>query len=341
MKRRHIVGGAIVIGTALVLAVCFPGCTKSTPAWSNRGGPPRVVVTIPALDNFVRNVGGDHVGVVCLSTTEGPHHYQYNTQDAMLLREADLFFAIGLTLDDKFADPIQRESHNPRLQYVKLGESKRMEKLLLPLREEHEHGKEEEHAHGHDHEHGEHDPHIWLGIPQAIVLVEIIRDELKKSDPNHATDYDSNATKYIAKLNQLHAYGKKQLKDKKNRKIIAFHESLGYFAKSFDVDIVDVIEEIPGASAGQSHIAKLAKLCLEKDIRLIAVEPQYPKDSSAKLLRETMKGKDKEIALEVIDPLETVSDKGDLKDDGKELKDPGWYDKNMRQNLDTLAKALP
>lgn len=342
MTRRRMGCGAILFAAALVLAVSFPGCTKSTPVWNNRGGPPRVVVTIPALDNFVRNVGGDHVGVVCLCTTQGPHHYEYNAQDAMLLREADLFFAIGLTLDDKFADPIQRESHNPRLQYVKLGESKRMEKLLLPLREEHEHGKEEEHAHGHDHEHGEFDPHIWLGIPQAIVLVEIIRDELKKADPNHGADYEKNATEYIEKLNQLHAYGKKQLKDKKNHKIIAFHESLGYFAKSFDVEIVDVIEEIPGASAGQSHLAKLAKLCLEKDIRLIAVEPQYPKENSAAAsLQTTVKNKNKDIALEVIDPLETTADSGDLKDDGKELKDPTWYDKKMRQNLDNLAKALP
>lgn len=342
MTRRRLDVWTIGIVAAIASASSLPGCTKSPPAWRDRGGPPRVVVTIPALDNFVRNVGGDHVGVVCLCTTQGPHHYQYNSQDAMLLRETDLFFAIGLTLDDKFADSIQRESHNPRLQYVKLGESKRMEKLLLHLQEQHEHGKEEEHEHEHEHEHGEYDPHIWLGIPQAIVLVEIIRDELKKVDPNHEAEYDKNAAEYIAKLKDLHAYGKKQLQDKQNRKIIAFHESLGYFAKSFAVDIVEVLEVTPGAEADQAHMVKLAKICLEKDVRVIAVEPQYPKDSSAKSLREavTAKDKNKDIAFVVIDPLETA-DKPDLKDDGKELKSPEWYDKMMRHNLDNLAKALP
>jgi ABC-type Zn uptake system ZnuABC Zn-binding protein ZnuA len=332
-----------MIGIVAVLALAgfLASCTKSPPAWRERGGPPRVVVTIPALDNFVRNVGGDHVGVVCLCTTQGPHHYEYNTQDAMLLREADLFFAIGLKLDDKFADPIQRESHNPRLQYVKLGESKRMEKLLLHLKEEHEHGKEE-HDHAHEHEHGEHDPHIWLGIPQAIVLVELIRDELKKADPNHEADYDKNAENYIKKLNKLLADGKGQLKEKKNRKIIAFHESLAYFAKSFDIDIVDVVEVMPGSEASQAHMVKLARECLDKDVRVIAVEPQYPRDTSAKLLQKEVKEKqkDKDIAFVAIDPLETV-DKEDLKGDGKELKSPEWYDKKMRQNLDNLAKALP
>jgi zinc transport system substrate-binding protein len=336
--------GTLGIVAALVLAAGFLGCVRSTPMWRNRQGPPRVVVTIPALDNFVRNVGGDHVGVLCLCTTQGPHHYQYNTQDAILLREADLFFAIGLSLDDKFADQIQIDSHNPHLQYVKLGakllagEDKRKDKLLLPLPEHHEHGKKGEHEH--EHEHGDYDPHIWLGIPQAIALVEIIRDELKKVDPPHEADYDENAAKYIQKLNDLHAYGKERLKGKKNRKIIAFHESLGYFATSFDVEIVGVLQRVPGAEAGQAEMVKLAQECREKDVRVIAVEPQYPTETSARILRDAMKDRGKEIAFVEIDPMETA-EKKDLADDEKELKSPEWFDKKMRQNLDNLAKGLP
>jgi|GEM_PF-201694 zinc transport system substrate-binding protein len=341
---RQYGAGAILGVTALVLTSGLLGCTRSAPAWRNRGGPPRVVVTIPPLDNFVRNVGGDHVGIVCLCTTQGPHHYQDNTQDAILLREADLFFAIGLSLDDKFADSIQIASHNPRLQYIKLGdklragEDKRKEKLLLRFSSSPEQGHEEEH--GHKHEHGDYDPHIWLGIPQAIALVEIIRDELKRVDPPHEADYDKNADQYIRKLQALHAYGKERLKDKKNRKIIAFHESLGYFAKSFDVEIAGVLEVTPGAEAGQAHLVKLAKECQEKDIRVIAVEPQYPTETSAKVLRDAMKDRDKEIVFVEIDPLETA-EKQELKDDAKELKSVEWYDKKMRQALDNLAKGLP
>lgn len=345
MAKRWATGTFLIV-VAMALASGFLGCSRTTPAWRDRGGPPRVVVTIPALDNFVRSVGGEHVGVVCLCTAQGPHHYQYDTQDAILLREADLFFAIGLSLDDKFADPIQVESHNPYLQYVKLGDrlraddDKRKEKLLLRLAEHEEHGKEEKHEHEHEHEHGEYDPHIWLGIPQAVALIGLIRDELKKVDPNHASDYDMNAEKYLKKFKDLHAYGKKLLKDKKNRKIIAFHESLGYFAKSFDLEIVDVLENVPGAEVDQAHMVKLAEECQEKDVRVIAVEPQYPTETSAKILRDTLKDKAKAIAFVEIDPLETA-EKKDLKDDGKEMRAPEWYDKMMRQNLDNLAKALP
>ncbi len=326
---------ALGLVAAIALVAGLAGCTRSTPLWSKRGGPPRVVVTIPALDNFVRKVGGKHVGIVCLCTTQGPHHYQFNAQDAILLREADLFFAIGLTLDNKFADPIQVQSHNPRLQYVKLGE--RLPKHLLQSNEsEHEHGKEEDHDHDHDHDHGEYDPHVWLGIPQAIRMVEIIRDELKAVDAGHAAEYDENAAEYIGKLKKLHEYGKEKLKDKKNRNLIAFHESLGYFAKSFDLKIVDVIETIPGAEAAPAHLVKLVKECQEKNVRVVAVEPQYPKETSAEQLRRQKK----DIQMVVVDPLETVEDKKELTEDEKELKSPDWYETKMRINLNNLAENL-
>ncbi|MHB1424375.1 MAG: metal ABC transporter substrate-binding protein [Gemmataceae bacterium] len=335
MTKRRMAGACLVVA-AVALASGLPSCTRSTPVWSTRGGPPRVVVTVPALYDFVRNVGGDRVGIICLCTAQGPHHYQYNAEDAILLRDADLFFAVGLTLDEKFADPIQAESHNPHLQYVKLGD--RLSKKLLRANEEsHDHGKEEEHEHEHEHEHGEYDPHVWLGIPQAVAMVEIIRDELKKVDAKNEAEYDKNTEEYIKKLHKLHAEGKVLFKDKKNRKIIAFHEALAYFAKSFNVEIVDVLEVTPGAEAGQSHMVKLAKECKAKDVHVIAVEPQYSTESSAAVLKKQVK----DIAFVVVDPLETV-DKNDLKkDDDKGLENPNWYIAKMRRNLDNLAKALP
>jgi ABC-type Zn uptake system ZnuABC Zn-binding protein ZnuA len=106
------------------------------------------------------------------------------------------------------------------------------------------------------------------------------------------------------------------------------------------VEIVDVLEITPGAEASQKHLMKLVKECKEKDVRVIAVEPQYPQESSAKQLLQAVKEKNKDIDHVVIDPLETT-EKQDLKEDEKELKSPDWYEKKMRENLQKLAKALP
>jgi zinc transport system substrate-binding protein len=330
-KRRA--AGAVVVLAATALASALSGCAKSTNAWQGRGGPPRIVVTIPALDNFVRNVAGKDAGVICLCTQKGPHHYEYNPPDAMALREADLFFAIGLTLDDKFADPIQVESHNARLHYVKLGE--RLPEKLRLKSEEHEDEKEAKHEHEHGHEHGEYDPHVWLGIEQAKAMVNMIREELKSVDAAHAEDYDKNAAAYLATLDKLHAYGKDKLKNKKNRNIIAFHESLGYFAKSFNLNIVDALEVVPGEPPSPSHMKELVEKAKKHEVRVLAVEPQYLEASADVLIKDA-----KNLHIVRIDPLETVA-KQEVTDDHKELKSKDWYEKKMRQNLDALAKELP
>src|SRR5207248_10497082 len=88
-----------------------------------------------------------------------------------------------------------------------------------------------------DHEHGM-DPHVWLSPDHAVYLVEGIRDELKGADPAHAADYDRRAAEYVAKLKKLKEDGVALLKDKKDRKLVTFHDSMAYFAKSFDLNIV-------------------------------------------------------------------------------------------------------
>jgi ABC-type Zn uptake system ZnuABC Zn-binding protein ZnuA len=248
--------------------------------------------------------------VKCLCTDVGPHDYQHSTTDVRLLRGATCFISIGLGLDDHFSDKLM--TTRPDTERLILGD-----KLPADLILEGEHSKN--------------DPHVWNGTLQAIAMVKLIRDELTKIDEAHKDKYDENATAYIEELKKLHEYGVKLLKGKKNRKIISFHESLGYFAKEFDIEIVDVIETVPGTELDISKIRELVKECIEKDVHVIAVEPQYPQ-KAADTLREQLvaKGK-KDVQLVEIDPLETAAEK-DLTAD--------LYVKTMRQNLDKLAASL-
>ena len=170
------------------LAVLLGGCASHEDVWAGKDGPPRVVVTFPPLVSFVKAVGGDHVGVICLCTDTGPHEYQYNATEIIGLREADLFLANGLGLDDKFADKLNRNvNKGDKMLYVKLGnkfEDGKGKALLNPLRQEHD--EKDEAANKHEHHHGNYDPHIWLGIPQAIKMVEEIRDALKEVGPEQS-----------------------------------------------------------------------------------------------------------------------------------------------------------
>lgn len=328
MKWRGRTMLACVLAATMALAGLSCGSIKD--GWEDKAGPPRVVASFPPLACFVKNVGGDRAGVICLCTGTGPHDYQFNIRDSVLLKRADVFFANGLGLDDHFADKMTANGSNARLRYVKLAD-----KLPANLRkkgEEHDHA-EEGHAHDHDHHHGLYDPHVWLGIPQAINMVEQIRDGLKDVDKAHAGDYDRNATAYIVKLKKLHTEGKATLK-KLKAPVITFHESMGYFAGSFGLNVIGSIEPTPGEQPSPRELAKLARQCANEARVIITVEPQYPETAAATLKKslENVGDKNKKVYLVEIDPLETCDEGG---------PDADWYTDKMKANLDKLAKYAP
>lgn len=314
------------------LLVALAGCGRAIDPWQGDTGTPRVVVTIPPLYAFVRAVGGDRVAIRSLCTATGPHHYQLDTKDARLLTKADLLLAVGLRLDDPFADPMRPMAQRPDLPYVKLGQRLAEKKMLLELKHSHEHGGDDEHHH----HHGKWDPHVWLGIPAVIEMVGGIRDELARIDPDHADEYRANAAAYVEKLRALRADGLRQLEDARTRRIISFHEALGYLAASFDLEIADVIEQGPGDEPTGAHLAKLVRRCQDPDspIGAITVEPQYPKSSSAAIVQRELRSKGLDVPLVEIDPLETA-DPDALREEGA-----GWYEARLRRNLQALAKAL-
>jgi zinc transport system substrate-binding protein len=145
------------------------------------------------------------------------------------------------------------------------------------------------------------------------------------------TPYGDNAKAFIEKLTNLHAEGKALLKDKKNRTILPFHGSLAYFAKSFDLKLVDPIQDVPGQEPTARQLEKIVDNCVKHNVRVIAVEPQYGAGSSARVIVDALKQKGLDPVVIVIDPLETCPD-GEMSRD--------WYERKMRANLEALAKAL-
>jgi ABC-type Zn uptake system ZnuABC Zn-binding protein ZnuA len=273
---------------------------------------------------FAANVAGPDAQVKSIMTSTGPHDFNPTDNDARLLAKADLLLINGLNLDDTLADTLKRGSGNRGLTVFNLGE--RIPDDQLMQGECHHAGHEHEHDHGHD-------PHVWLSPDFAILMTEKIRDEFKARDAAHAAGYDQRAAEYIGKLKKLKANGLDMLKDKKDRNLVTFHESLNYFARSFDLKIAGVVQKKPGVEPNTAEIAELVKLCGEKKVRLIAVEPQYGGGSAETILKEMRGSRAKlaDAALVEIDPLETVSPSALTAD---------WYEKKMRANLEALRDAM-
>jgi zinc transport system substrate-binding protein len=328
MTKRRWTRVAMVGSFALLVVLMLRGCGGPPDPWKAAPGSPRVLAAFPPLYCFASNVAGDGVGVLCIHTREGAHGQKdIPISDILAARKADLFLinGLGLELMDKWVDPLKNNSGNTKLKVVAVGEDAVPDEKRLHLGE-HEH----DHAKGKDHHHeGGDDPHVWLGIPEAKLMVEKVRDELQHIDPARKEQYAANAKAYLAKLDDLHAYGKEKL-GKHKLKVITMHDSMGYFARCFGVEVVDTIQPVPGEDPAVQKMPKLIKKATEQKVRVICHEPQY--DSKlAQLLTEGLKRNGVAAELAEFDPLETA--------DPRELN-AGWYERRMRENIDNLAKHL-
>lgn len=324
--RDHRLGLVLAAAVPLGLLAALPGCGGGGPdgTWPDRPGP-KVVVSFAPLYSFAVNVAGDDAVVKNVMTTDGPHDFNPTDTDARLLRRADLFLINGLKLDNDLAAKLQKNSGNAALKVVDLGSRIPARQLLVA---DHDHDDE----HHHDHHHHDHDPHVWLGPDQAVFLVEGIRDALKEADPAHADGYTQRAAAYVDTLRKLKADGLELLKGKQDRKLVTFHESLGYFGEAFKLRIVGSVQKKPGVEPNAEELSDLLKVCRGGNVRLIAVEPQYTAHTSAKtVLDELRRNGVPDAELVEIDPLETVRPDG---------LTAGWYESRMRANLQSLAAKM-
>lgn len=312
--------------TIALFAVWIPGCGSREDVWPKDHPGPKVVVSFAPLYCFAVNVAGDDAVVRNMMTTSGPHHFNPTDKDARLLQRADLFLVNGIGLEGDKPATLARSSGNKKLQIVDLGS-------LIPEDKLFEGSCHHDHGDGVKHDHGK-DPHVWLSPEYAILQVQGIRDALKKADPDHASGYDQRAAAYIKRLEQLKAEGDELFKGKSDRNIVTFHDSMTYFASTFDINIVGVVQKNPGTEPNSKNLAELIGLCADQKhpVRVITVEPQYGTSSSAnEVVKELRHRNVPDPTLVEFDPLETVTP-GDLT--------PEWYVTKMRANIEALAKAM-
>lgn len=316
--RRH---GLLLFGAFLVFATALAGCRKAEEVWPT-DGKKRVLASFPPLYCFAKNVAGPDLSVRCLLTAQGPHDFQPVAHDAEVIRKADLVLINGLDIDEwvfKF---------KPRIVY-EVAEAIPHEQLKVSA-------DGGEHMHdGHDHKHGTHDPHVWLGPPQAKVMVGAIAAKLGALDPANKKNYEDRAHTYMQELDKLQAHGKAAFKDKQSRNIIATHDSLQYFADAFGLKVVGNIQPKAGIEADAKKLTELVKLCQDHKVHVIAVEPQYAR-GPAETLKNQLSKYGVAVELVEIDPLETAPAAANQADPA-----PTHYLDQMRRNIDNLAKALP
>ena len=140
-------------------------------------------------------------------------------------------------------------------------------------------GNTHTHTGGHTHEHESHsedadstDPHIWLSPENAKIMASNIAAELTAVYPEYAELFQKNLAILTQRFDELQAYGSSQLADIKHREMITFHDGFAYFAESFDLHILEAVEEESGSEASAAEIIHLIELVEAHNLPAVFVE---------------------------------------------------------------------
>lgn len=174
-------------------------------------------------------------------------------------------------------------------------------------------------GHDHDgHDHRETDPHIWLSPANAKAMAETICQSLCEEYPQHKDQFTNNIGTLLSDLDALQAYGETRLSQLSCRELITFHDGFAYFAESFDLHILESVEEESGSEASAQTLIRLIELV--NTHKLPAIFTETNGSASAAQI----------ISSETGAPIFTL----DMAMSGE-----SYFD-SMYHNIDTLQEAL-
>jgi zinc/manganese transport system substrate-binding protein/manganese/iron transport system substrate-binding protein len=238
--RRSIAGWAIPGGLALVLLAAV-GCGNGTeevppggspvpdPALDHSERPWQVVVSLPILADFAREMGGTQVEVTALIPPgTDPHTYVPREEDAALIEGADLILVNGLGIDQPTIDFI--ESHRPdgRLFLIDIARNVPSPSHPLPLGGMPVYAKEA----------GD-NPHLFLDPQLAVTYAETASHSLVILDDENEPYYDALFANYRMRLDELDKAIAADMGSipEANRVLVASHDSMIHWANRYGLTV--------------------------------------------------------------------------------------------------------
>ena len=256
---------ALVVGAlGVAAAVCTSSCGPGTPA---RG---QAAATVFPIYDLARRVAGDRLAVrLVLAPGLDPHDYEPRPQDVVGLADAGLIFAVGLGLDP-WAQALARSAGAGEARVFELGPL--MDPILAPpgmIRPE-----------------PLIDPHFWTDPVRAQRAVDVIVEALSGLDPEGAPFYRERASTLRRSIQSLHVEVNRQSQTWTRRRIVTFHGSLFYFAARYGLQVVGVVQPVPGSEPSARHLEALLEELRAPEPAVLFSEPQLEAQLALTLARE-------------------------------------------------------
>jgi len=261
MVSRTVTSGSKRAILLLVLAAAMLPATASARL--------RVVTTTQDPGSIVKAIGGDRVAVTTLCKGfQDPHFLDAKPSYMLELNEADLLVVIGLGLEIGSVPTLTTGARNDKVLPGKAGFldlSTGITPLeVLPIADR---------SQGDIHPNG--NPHYWSDPENGRIMAREIGARLDQLDPDGKATYDANLAAWEKQLDAKEALWAAQMAPLKGAKIVTYHESWPYFARRYDLEIVDQVEPKPGIPPTPAHTLDLIRLMQDQKVKIILMESFY------------------------------------------------------------------
>ena len=224
----------------------------------------KVVATTTTVANLVETIGGNKVSVTYLCRgDQDPHFLEVLPSYMLKLRDADLVFKIGLDLE-KWLPQLIDGSRNDKLTLIDL--STNISKKEVPT-------TKIDASYGDVHPYG--NPHYWLDPENAKIMAEEIYNALTDFSSSDADYFKKNLDSFKSNIDSNMKNWSASISGMKQKNIITFHKSWGYFADRFGINVVSNVEPKPGIPPTPSHDAELIQLIKKDKLKIILMENYY------------------------------------------------------------------
>jgi zinc transport system substrate-binding protein len=306
---------------ALLLAACG-GSDTSPPGAADRL---EVAASFQPIDEIVRKVGADRVSVLALTNPGAEaHDAQLTAKLLERVANADAIFYLGQGFQAGVEDGIA--TLDDSVKRVDLLEGLT---LLQPTEHANEGDDGDESSDHADHEEGlagGKDPHVWLSPLNVIAMTEATAEALSSIDPDHAGEYSSNASAYIAELTELDTEMATTLATCANSTFVTSHEAFGYLADRYGLTQLPISGLSPEDEPSAKQLEDIAAEAQQAGASVIFVE-----DELAAGLAETL-AQELGLTTVVLMTFESLT--------SEQLAAEVTYASVQRDNLAALSTAL-
>lgn len=247
-----------------------------------KDNPMEIVVTIPPLLEFVEAITGDKA-VVTIMVPPGasPHTYEPMQSQLVSLSGASIYVKVGTPVEFEMSWLPKIKDMNAQMLIADCSKSIILIDAVQADKSENDHPDGEDDDHDHE---GLQDPHIWLSLKNASIMVKNIYETVVEVDPSNKDYYKNNMEAYLKELEDLDQQVEIMFSGVENNKFMVYHDAWAYFARDYGLTPIPI--EKDGKEPTPRGLKELIDQAKQEEIKVIFASPELNISSANVIAQE-------------------------------------------------------